>query len=97
MELHKALYDIFEGSRRAHGVFNVNLHTTGLKQQGVAKTIKTAGPTRENLAGNTLEGKSGLGIIPINEENQVRWGAYRYRYLPSLDIPELVKKKIEFI
>lgn len=90
LELHKALYDIFEGSRRAHGVFNVNLHTTGLKQQGVAKTIKTAGPTRENWREH-LEGKSGLGIIPINEENQVRWGAIDIDTY-SLDIPELVKK-----
>ena len=90
LELHKALYDIFEGSRRAHGVFNVNLHTTGLKQQGVAKTIKTAGPTKDNWRAH-LEGKSGLGIIPINEENQVRWGAIDIDTY-SLDIPELVKK-----
>ena len=90
LELHKSLYDIFEGSRRAHGVFNVNQNGTGLKQQGVAKTIKTAGPTADHWLAH-LEGKSGLGIIPINEENQVRWGAIDIDTY-SLDIPELVKK-----
>ena len=90
MELHKSFYDIFEGSRRAHGVFNIDQNGTGLKQQGVAKTIKTAGPTSENWRAH-LDGKAGLGIIPINEDNQVRWGAIDIDTY-SLDIPELVLK-----
>jgi len=67
LELAKQFSEIFDGSKRAHGIFDINEQNNGQKQQGVAKTIKTVGATLQNWE-NHLEGKVGLGIIPINED-----------------------------
>jgi len=90
LELAKQFSEIFEGSKRAHGIFDINEHNNGQKQQGVAKTIKTVGATLQNWEAH-LEGKTGIGIIPINEDNLVKWGVIDIDTY-SLDIPALVKK-----
>jgi len=89
LELAKQFSEIFEGSRRAHGIFNIGENSNGQKQQGVARTIKTVGATLQNWQDH-LEGTAGLGIIPINEDNLVRWGVIDIDTY-SLDLPELVK------
>ena len=90
MELAEHFSKIFEGSKRAHGIFNVNDQNNGLKQQGVARTIKTVGATTKNWDDH-LNGQVGLGIIPINEDNLVKWGVIDIDTY-SLDLPKLVKK-----
>ena len=70
MDLTEQFNEIFDGSKRAHGTFNVNTEGSGQKKQGVARTIKTVGATLQNWQDH-LEGKTGLGIIPINEDNLV--------------------------
>ena len=90
MELAKAFDDLFKGSERAHGTFNVDETNNGQKKSGVARTIKTVGASLKNWQ-NHLEGVIGLGIIPINENNQVKWGVIDIDTY-SLDIPNLVKK-----
>ena len=90
MELAEQFSKIFENSKRAHGIFNVNDQNNGLKQQGVARTIKTVGATIKNWDDH-LKGQVGLGIIPINEDNLVKWGVIDIDTY-SLDLPELVKK-----
>ena len=90
MELAKTFDDLFKGSERAHGTFNVDETNNGQKKSGVAKTIKTVGASLKNWQ-NHLEGVIGLGIIPINENNQVKWGVIDIDTY-SLDIPNLVKK-----
>jgi len=90
LELAKQFSEIFDGSKRAHGIFDINEQNNGQKQQGVAKTIKTVGATLQNWE-NHLEGKVGLGIIPINEDNLVKWGVIDIDTY-SLDLPALVKK-----
>jgi hypothetical protein len=90
LELAEQFSKIFEGSKRAHGIFNVNDQNNGLKQQGVARTIKTVGATTKNWDDH-LKGQVGLGIIPINEDNLVKWGVIDIDTY-SLDLPELVKK-----
>ena len=60
MELAEQLSILFEGSKRAHGTFNINSENNGQKQQGVAKTIKTVGANLDNWKSH-LEGKIGLG------------------------------------
>ena len=72
MELAQQFSQIFEGSKRAHGIFDINDYNNGQKQQGVARTIKTVGATLQNWTDH-LEGKVGLGIIPINEDNLVKF------------------------
>ena len=88
------LNEIFRGSNRAHGTFTVDIATTGQKKSGKAKTIKTVGATT-NHWDDHLSGKSGLGIIPIDEENMVRWGAIDVDQY-SLDLKKLVLKEEEF-
>jgi hemoglobin-like flavoprotein len=73
LELVEQLSLLFEGSTRAHGIFNISNENNSQKQQGVAKTIKTIGANLDNWKSH-LEGSIGLGIIPINENNQVKWG-----------------------
>ena len=90
MELPKAFDDLFKGSERAHGTFNIEENNNGQKKQGVAKTIKTIGASLKTWQ-NHIEGVCGLGIIPINENNQVKWGAIDIDTY-SLDIPKLVQK-----
>ena len=68
--------------------------TLGQKAQGKAKTIKTVGATVNHWKDH-LEGKKGLGIIPIDEENSVRWGAIDID-IYSLDLEKLVQKIEEF-
>ena len=76
---------------RRHFQLNVDvLH----KAQGKAKTIKTVGATVNHWKAH-LEGKKGLGIIPIDEENSVRWGAIDID-IYSLDLEKLVQKIEEF-
>ncbi len=94
MELAQQFSQIFEGSKRAHGIFDINDYNNGQKQQGVARTIKTVGATLQNWTDH-LEGKVGLGIIPINEDNLVKWGVIDIDTY-SLDLPKLVQKIEDF-
>ena len=94
MEIAQKLHEIFHGSARAHGSFIVENGTLGQKAQGKAKTIKTVGATVNHWKDH-LEGKKGLGIIPIDEENSVRWGAIDID-IYSLDLEKLVQKIEEF-
>lgn len=94
MDLVEQFSELFAGSKRAHGTFTINSENTGQKQQGVAKTIKTIGANLDNWKSH-LEGKLGLGIIPINEDNLVKWGVVDVDTYP-LDLPELVKKVESF-
>ena len=88
----KKLNEIFRGSNRAHGTFTVDIANTGQKKSGRAKTIKTIGASDDHWEEH-LSGKSGLGIIPIDEENMVRWGAIDVDQY-SLDLKKLVFEKL---
>ena len=90
MDQADKLNNIFYGSSRAHGSFLPDNITNGQKTQGKAKTIKTVGAETSHWQEH-LEGKLGLGIIPIDEENEVKWGAIDVDQY-SLDLNKLVKK-----
>jgi hypothetical protein len=94
MDQADKLNNIFYGSSRAHGSFLPDNITNGQKTQGKAKTIKTVGAEISHWQEH-LEGKLGLGIIPIDEENEVKWGAIDVDQY-SLDLNKLVKKIEEF-
>ena len=94
MEIAKKLHDIFHGSARAHGSFTVENGSLGKKTQGKAKTIKTAGASAQHWEDH-LTGKEGLGVIPIDEDNLVKWGAIDIDVY-SLDLVKLVQKIEEF-
>lgn len=67
------LMTLFRGSTRAHGVYTETIEDP-LKQKvkGKAMTIPT-GPTLKKWLSH-FNGEVGLGIIPINEDNQCYWG-----------------------
>ena len=94
MDITEKLHEIFYGSSRAHGSFTVNNTSFGQKKQGTAKTIKTVGATVKHWKAH-VEGTEGLGVVPIDEENLVKWGAIDIDTY-SLDIKKLVLKIEEF-
>ena len=71
-ETAQKFYNLFKGSSRAHGTFEVN-NTKDIKQKGVGKTIRSGGAESKHWISH-LEGDYGLGVIPINEDNKVCWG-----------------------
>ena len=94
MEIAEKLNQIFHGSSRAHGTFTVENNIIGQKTQGKAKTIKTIGASVKHWQDH-LEGTQGLGIIPIDEDNLVKWGAIDID-IYSLNLEKLVNKIEEF-
>jgi len=94
LETAQKLYNIFHGSARAHGSFVVENGSLGQKTQGQAKTIKTVGASVNHWSDH-LSGEKGLGIIPIDEENSVKWGAIDID-IYSLNLEKLVLKIEEF-
>ena len=69
--MHKELFDIFPGLTRAYGQFFIT-ERKGPKLDGYGKTIREA--YNENLWKEHLDGKTGLGVIPINEDSKCKWG-----------------------
>ena len=81
---------LYKGSERAHGHFEVIKDRGDGKKQGKAITIKTSGPTVDFWEKHLL-GNYGLGVIPINDDNMCHWGCIDVDVYP-LDIAELVSK-----
>ena len=89
-ELSEKFRELFQGSEKAHGFFEISKDRGDGKKQGTAKTIKTAGPS-SGLWKSHLEGQYGLGVIPIDEKNNCRWGCIDVDVYP-LDLSALVSK-----
>lgn len=65
---------LFDGFKEAHGIFNANVAgKSGDKVVGKAATITK--PVTQELWNLHLEGKQGLGIIPINANSLCKFGA----------------------
>lgn len=74
-ELAEKFEALYRGLQRAHGTYTVT-HADDAKKgkmAGKAFTVSET-PTVEKWQAH-LEGKQGIGIVPINEHNQCRWGA----------------------
>lgn len=72
MQIAKLFSEIFHGNMNAHGVYNVD-SKEGAKLVGKAATVRR--PVTEELWQRHLDGKQGIGIIPINEESKCKFGA----------------------
>ena len=68
----EALSEIFAGLERAHGEYRITGRAPGGKVLGKGATVRT--PPTLDLWVAHLEGKQGLGIIPIREDNTCVWG-----------------------
>jgi hypothetical protein len=90
VDLSSEFYNLFLGSDIAHGTFEINTErVTDGKRQGTARVIREA--TTLDHWRSHLDGKVGLGIIPINSENTVRWCAIDVDVY-SLDHASLARK-----
>jgi len=65
--------DLFTGSRSAHGQADVLGEQRGAKQQAKYEIIRQ--PLTVELVQDHLDGKLGVGSIPIDETNHCRFGA----------------------
>ena len=69
--LYEDFFKVFPGLSRAYGQFFIT-ERKGPKLDGYGKTIRESYTAQ--LLKEHLDGKTGLGVIPINENNQCKWG-----------------------
>ena len=89
MEIKK-FASIFDGLKEAYGYFKIEKTGSNGKAQGKAGVTRE--PRTKELWENHLLGKNiGIGIIPINEDNNCKWGCIDIDQYP-LDHKLLVEK-----
>ena len=89
MLLAEKFMDAFEGFSAAHGQTQISEERREGKQK--AKSFIVRKPLTIELIQSHLEGKCGVGSIPINEDNKCRFGALDIDQYP-LDLVALDKK-----
>ena len=82
---------IFAGLDRAHGVTIVeDTNGNGTKIKG--KSFVKRQPVTDSLWQKHLNGEENLGIIPINDDNQCRWGCIDIDSYAGFDHKKLIDK-----
>ena len=83
--------NIFEGLDRAHGVTKVTESiSNGTKIKG--KSFVKREPVTDELWHKHLNGTESLGVIPINDDNQCKWGCIDIDSYAGFNHLELIKK-----
>ena len=83
--------NIFTGLERAHGVTIVGeSNGNGTKLKG--KSFVKREPVTDLLWQKHLEGKDSLGVIPINDDNNCRWGCIDIDSYAGFDHKQLIEK-----
>lgn len=74
VKLTEKLMTLFRGSSKAHGCYSEQINNDPLKKKvkGRAVTLSSAPTLKRWLA--HVNGETGIGIIPINEDNRCWWG-----------------------
>lgn len=81
---------IFDGLKQAYGTYKINRTQANGKNTGKASVVRE--PRTAELWQGHLSGKGqSVGIIPINEDNKVKWGCIDVDQYP-LDHANLIKK-----
>ena len=93
MNLAEELMKAFEGFRSAHGQTEVSTQRMAGKQK--AKSYIVRNPLTLELMQRHIDGKQGVGAIPINEDNKCKFGALDIDQYP-LDHNELIDKLEKF-
>ena len=88
---YEDFFKVFPGLTRAYGQFFIT-ERKGPKLDGYGKTIRESYTAQ--LWKEHLDGKTGLGVIPINENNQCKWGCLDVDDY-SVDIEKISKQFIE--
>lgn len=89
----KRFMKVFEGSDAAHG--QTQIGNTRRNGKTEAKSFVVREPLTEEKISDHLAGKTGIGAIPINSENNCKFGAIDIDTYP-IDHGRLVKKLEEF-
>ena len=87
--LSEKFKSVFDGLQAAYGTFEIQKQAASGKNTGRAAIVKT--PRTMDHWQDHLDGKKSLGIIPINEDNECRWGCVDVDEYP-LDHKALVEK-----
>ena len=82
MNLAEELLEAFSGFSTAHGQTEVSQERTAGKQK--AKSFIVRNPLTLELIEGHINGKKGVGAIPINEENKCKFGALDIDQYPYL-------------
>lgn len=69
------LEEIYRGLQRAHGTFRITGSDPAKKGKKVGRALTVFEPTDVTTWMMHLKGDTGLGIVPINEDDKCRWGA----------------------
>jgi hypothetical protein len=91
--LAERFFELFSGLDRAYGTYQVEVTKTSGKQVGAAKTL--TGKVDAKLWERHLTGKDGIGIIPINDNNETKFGAIDIDVYRGLDISQIVRKLVK--
>ena len=82
--------ELFAGLDRAHGSYEINGERADGKKQGRAKTVRED-VTLEKWEAH-INGTHGIGIIPINDDSQCRFGAIDVDQYDGLDFAKINAK-----
>ena len=87
MSQAKKLLAVFAGAKNAHGTTSVGRVGRNGKADSKSKIIRE--PLTEKLVQDHIDGKQGVGAIPINEDNACRFGAI------DIDVYDLNQKELQ--
>lgn len=96
-ELADRFHALFEGSAEGHGEYECyEIDPENQKMAGKAKTVR--GKVTKEMWAEHLHGNMGLGVIPINRNNECRWGAIDIDEYQGFNHKQLVKtiKKLKY-
>ncbi len=88
---------IFDGLQAAYGTYKINGRDTKGKATGKATVVKESRTTETWEA--HLSGQQSIGIIPINEDNECKWGCIdidEYNFDHQKLLKQLQNAKITF-
>jgi hypothetical protein len=92
MHVYAERFDnLYFGLRRAYGCYELTGSATS-GQKHVGKAITTISPVTLDLWTAHLNGIRGLGIVPINEKDEAKFGAIDIDVYVGMDIPAIVKR-----
>lgn len=87
MSLAQRMLAAFEGSKVAHGTTKVGKIGRNGKAEADSRIVRE--PLTQELMQGHIDGKQGVGAIPINEDNKCRWGAL------DIDIYDLDQNELQ--
>ena len=87
MSLAQRMLVAFEGSKVAHGTTTVGRIGRNGKADSESRIVRE--PLTKKIMQGHIEGKQGVGSIPINDDNKCKWGAL------DIDIYDLDHKALQ--